>query len=161
VIAAGSRQAFAAHSTKGPYPVATTALFTNTNGTITLSNGENYFLGEGVTHYRTTNGTILSVTGTNTSNTAIVVNRSIAQLTLGEAINVTATGTLGVTITIGVTGSVFGSTNLRAIKSVGDRTVVANNGQLTGGETVVLSGNDSQVLNTASSRPQHPVCGSK
>jgi hypothetical protein len=114
-----------------------------------------------VTHYRTTNGTILSVTGTNTSNTAIVVNRSIAQLTLGEAINVTATGTLGVTITIGVTGSVFGSTNLRAIKSVGDRTVVANNGQLTGGETVVLSGNDSQVLNTASSRPQHPVCGSK
>lgn len=124
----------------------TTALFTNTNGNVTLSTSENYFLAEGVTHYRTTNGTVLTVGGL--SDNDIVVNGSIAQIANGEAISVTTTGTSGVSITIGQTGSVFGSSNYRAINSVADRTLVANNGLLTGGETIILNGNNSQVMNT-------------
>jgi Ca2+-binding RTX toxin-like protein len=124
----------------------TTALFTNTDGNITLATSENYLLGEGITHYRTSNGNVLTVGGTGEND--IVVNGTMTTLGSGELIRVASGSTNGVTITVGVTGSLIGSSNFRAISANGDFTVVANNGLITGGEAIILNGENSTVQNT-------------
>lgn len=128
----------------GNQAIVDTVLFTNTDGEITLTTGDDYLLGEGITHYKTVGGDVLDINGT--GNNDIFINGTVVNLGTGETINVDATAT-GVSITVGATGSIYGSSDYRGIISSGDLTVVTNQGLITGGEAIILNGENSTVNN--------------
>lgn len=123
-----------------------TVLLTNTNTNAILVASENYLLGEGVTHYSTVFTPNLLVAGTGDND--IFVNGSLIQLGTYRTIYIDNPAASGISIVVGETGSIFGSSNYPTIDSEADRTTILNNGMITGGEPIELNGENSRVINT-------------
>lgn len=133
--------------------MAHVVLLTDTGTTLTLGGGDNYLLGEGITHYSTSFGTLLSVTGSGINN--VLVNGSLANLVGGNAIH-SVSSTQGLAITVSHTGSVFSTSGYYAILTEASRATVVNDGTVSAAEAIVMNGDISTINNSGTIHSNYP-----
>lgn len=125
--------------------MTTLVILNDYNGPANLITNDNYYLAEGSTHYQTSNSRNLSITGNGQND--IFVNGSMVQLGNTQTIFSSSPSVLGVSVTIGQTGSILGNSSGATIYIVGDYAKITNNGLIVGSTPISLVGDDSAVVN--------------